>query len=86
MLSIYQQGCAEVNWNSPLPCFGEQDVLKAFPLQRQDTKLLIYLNLLLSLLRARNDQEAPQGKSWEVQLGVLFSNSNNIQVSQDRTP
>lgn len=28
MLSIYQQGCAEVNWNSHLTRFGEQDVLK----------------------------------------------------------
>lgn len=28
MLSIYQQGCVEVNWNSPLTCSGEQDAFK----------------------------------------------------------
>lgn len=83
MLSIYQQGCVEVHWNSDSLI---RTCWRTFPLQRWDTELIIYLNLLLSLLRVRNDQEAPQGKSWQVQLGVLFSNSNDVQVSQDRTP
>lgn len=60
--------------------------LKAFPLHSCNTKLLIYLNLLLSLLRLRNQQQASQGKSWKVQLCILFSYSNDIQVSQNRTP
>lgn len=68
------------------PALVSRTHLRTFPLKRQNTKLLIYLYLLLSLLRVRNDQKTPQGKSWEVQLGVLFSKSNDIQVSQDRTP